>query len=331
MTTFNKPMEKPEVTILSHSYDDSHSYPVHIREKEMSVRRMLISNAAFWTGVSASADQNLTLLLKSESSLSPSLAQSPSLPHLTHSPDMSDRDISPSSSHLQVETPPDLGSVDVARKNILQDHIAQAVKAKALMPSKYSQKPAPKRRRGNLPKNTTMILKDWLVKHKKHPYPSEEEKLALSQQTNLTMNQISNWFINARRRILQPMLDSDKHSDAGTSRPSYIDIAPAPYPSHTVEDRYHPSSAHQYPPYQYHCRQASNTMPVSPYSRPNSPKRRAEYEPESYSYPYRTDDYRSISPDHHMSDMSRYPLHPSQLDYSYATQMYKRPRAVGTY
>ncbi|CDH51629.1 hypothetical protein RO3G_07216 [Lichtheimia corymbifera JMRC:FSU:9682] len=66
-----------------------------------------------------------------------------------------------------------------------------------------------KKRRGNLPKPVTAILRDWLAKHKKHPYPTEDEKVALAQQTNLTINQISNWFINARRRILQPMLQKE--------------------------------------------------------------------------------------------------------------------------
>ncbi|CDH57597.1 hypothetical protein RO3G_08713 [Lichtheimia corymbifera JMRC:FSU:9682] len=66
-----------------------------------------------------------------------------------------------------------------------------------------------KRRRGNLPKQVTEYLKAWLVDHKQHPYPSEKEKLHLAQQTGLTVNQISNWFINARRRILQPMLESE--------------------------------------------------------------------------------------------------------------------------
>ncbi|ORX58841.1 hypothetical protein DM01DRAFT_1318319 [Hesseltinella vesiculosa] len=66
-----------------------------------------------------------------------------------------------------------------------------------------------KRRRGNLPKDVTEFLKRWLVQHKKHPYPSEKEKLELAHHTGLTVNQISNWFINARRRILQPMLESE--------------------------------------------------------------------------------------------------------------------------
>lgn len=66
-----------------------------------------------------------------------------------------------------------------------------------------------KRRRGNLPKQVTEYLKSWLVDHKQHPYPSEKEKLHLAQRTGLTVNQISNWFINARRRILQPMLESE--------------------------------------------------------------------------------------------------------------------------
>ncbi|ORY04839.1 Homeodomain-like protein [Basidiobolus meristosporus CBS 931.73] len=69
-------------------------------------------------------------------------------------------------------------------------------------------KPNQKKRRGNLPKAVTAILKSWLAKHVKHPYPTEDEKISLAMETKLTMNQISNWFINARRRILQPMIES---------------------------------------------------------------------------------------------------------------------------
>ncbi|CAG8625103.1 1335_t:CDS:2 [Cetraspora pellucida] len=67
----------------------------------------------------------------------------------------------------------------------------------------------PKRRRGNLPKSTTALLKNWLAQHKKHPYPTEEEKSALAKETRLSLQQISNWFINARRRHLPHLLESD--------------------------------------------------------------------------------------------------------------------------
>ncbi|KAF7729017.1 hypothetical protein EC973_005048 [Apophysomyces ossiformis] len=81
-----------------------------------------------------------------------------------------------------------------------------------------------RKRRGNLPKAVTAILREWLAKHKKHPYPTEEEKIALARQTNLTLNQISNWFINARRRILQPMLDEEEEEEEGNNQ--VLDILP---------------------------------------------------------------------------------------------------------
>ncbi|KAI9846435.1 MAG: hypothetical protein M1837_004026 [Sclerophora amabilis] len=57
-----------------------------------------------------------------------------------------------------------------------------------------------RRRRGNLPRPVTDILRRWFEEHSDHPYPSEEEKQDLMRETQLAMSQISNWFINARRR-----------------------------------------------------------------------------------------------------------------------------------
>ena len=62
-------------------------------------------------------------------------------------------------------------------------------------------------KRSNLPRPAVDILKSWLFQHLVHPYPTEEEKRLLAQQTNLNLTQVNNWFINARRRILQPMLE----------------------------------------------------------------------------------------------------------------------------
>ncbi|GAA5805875.1 hypothetical protein HPULCUR_011401 [Helicostylum pulchrum] len=74
-----------------------------------------------------------------------------------------------------------------------------------------------RKRRGNLPKSVTAILKQWLIDHCRHPYPTEEEKRSLRLKTNLTLNQISNWFINARRRILPLILSSPNNSKSNTT------------------------------------------------------------------------------------------------------------------
>ncbi|GAB1320119.1 homeodomain super [Madurella fahalii] len=75
----------------------------------------------------------------------------------------------------------------------------------------------PRRRRGNLPKETTDILRAWFDAHIDHPYPSEETKQQMVRQTRLQINQISNWFINARRRYL-PTVKSQRTASAGAPR-----------------------------------------------------------------------------------------------------------------
>lgn len=62
------------------------------------------------------------------------------------------------------------------------------------------------RKRENLPKESTALLKQWLLSHMLLPYPGNEEKLALCRATNLDMAQINNWFINARVRIWKPLV-----------------------------------------------------------------------------------------------------------------------------
>uniref|UniRef100_A0A674PKM3 Meis homeobox 1 n=1 Tax=Takifugu rubripes TaxID=31033 RepID=A0A674PKM3_TAKRU len=68
------------------------------------------------------------------------------------------------------------------------------------------------KKRGIFPKVATNIMRAWLFQHLTHPYPSEEQKKQLAQDTGLTILQVNNWFINARRRIVQPMIDQSNRA-----------------------------------------------------------------------------------------------------------------------
>lgn len=89
----------------------------------------------------------------------------------------------------------------------------------------------PRKRRGNLPRDVTDMLKQWFEEHLAHPYPTEEEKQMLCRRTGLAMTQvsltattwreradngvheqISNWFINSRRRRV-PELEQQANTE----------------------------------------------------------------------------------------------------------------------
>ncbi|KAM6143274.1 homeobox protein TGIF2LX-like [Erethizon dorsatum] len=66
-----------------------------------------------------------------------------------------------------------------------------------------------RQRKDYLPTESVKILRDWLYEHQFKAYPSEAEKRMLSEQTNLSFLQITNWFVNARRHVLPEMLKQD--------------------------------------------------------------------------------------------------------------------------
>ncbi|CAO2655864.1 Nn.00g046670.m01.CDS01 [Neocucurbitaria sp. VM-36] len=74
------------------------------------------------------------------------------------------------------------------------------------------------------PRAAIKILKDWMLVHIEHPYPTDEEKEELKQQTGLSVGQISNWMANTRRR----QKTRPKRSASPSIRPSteVIDIPP---------------------------------------------------------------------------------------------------------
>lgn len=42
------------------------------------------------------------------------------------------------------------------------------------------------------------ILEKWMYEHRVYCYPTKAEKYALAQETGLSVQKISNWFINSR-------------------------------------------------------------------------------------------------------------------------------------
>lgn len=66
-----------------------------------------------------------------------------------------------------------------------------------------TQKPPldnPSRTVARHPWNSTHILRQWYAANSAWPYPTAEEKDELSRRTGLSIRQVSQWFVNARRR-----------------------------------------------------------------------------------------------------------------------------------
>jgi hypothetical protein len=63
-----------------------------------------------------------------------------------------------------------------------------------------------KRRSSRLPDAAVDALKKWLVDKLDNPYPSKDEKTDLARTTGLSVAQVNNWFINARRRFVKPLI-----------------------------------------------------------------------------------------------------------------------------
>jgi len=108
------------------------------------------------------------------------------------------------------------------------------------------------KKRGIFPKVATNILRAWLFQHLTHPYPSEDQKKQLAQDTGLSILQVNNWFINARRRIVQPMIDqSNRAGPSGYPSPDPTAMGYMGMDSHTAAAMMAGQARHGESPYDY--------------------------------------------------------------------------------
>ncbi|EHB00321.1 Homeobox protein TGIF2LX [Heterocephalus glaber] len=87
-----------------------------------------------------------------------------------------------------------------------------------------------RQKKAYLPSDSEKVLRDWLYEHQFNANPSEAERRMLSEQSNLSFLQITNWFKNARRcvfpEMLQQNVNDSKHqidNDADETQPPNTD------------------------------------------------------------------------------------------------------------
>ncbi|KAJ3210224.1 hypothetical protein HDU67_005460 [Dinochytrium kinnereticum] len=61
-------------------------------------------------------------------------------------------------------------------------------------------KKAPGKHRPNFPQEVVNELTEWFMKNMGNPYPAQNVKEAFAGRTSLSLKQVNDWFINARRR-----------------------------------------------------------------------------------------------------------------------------------
>jgi hypothetical protein len=65
------------------------------------------------------------------------------------------------------------------------------------------------RKSSSLPSETVEYLKAWMMspEHIAHPYPTEPEKANIMADTGIELKQLSNWFVNNRKRYWKPRVE----------------------------------------------------------------------------------------------------------------------------
>jgi len=67
-----------------------------------------------------------------------------------------------------------------------------------------------KKKSSSLPAEVVEYLKAWMMspEHIAHPYPTEQEKAQIMADTGIELKQLTNWFVNNRKRYWKPRVEA---------------------------------------------------------------------------------------------------------------------------
>lgn len=101
----------------------------------------------------------------------------------------------------------------IAQMNVQEMESAKSSSQVSLGPQSPSQNvkaKGGKKKSSSLPNETVEYLKAWMMapEHIAHPYPTEQEKMQIMAVTGVEMKQLTNWFVNNRKRYWKPRVEA---------------------------------------------------------------------------------------------------------------------------
>lgn len=86
------------------------------------------------------------------------------------------------------------------------------------------------RKSSSLPGETVEYLKAWMMSpdHVAHPYPTEQEKFLIMEDTGIELKQLTNWFVNNRKRYWKPRVEARLQQHAVATVPTaHLVVSPS--------------------------------------------------------------------------------------------------------
>ena len=86
-----------------------------------------------------------------------------------------------------------------------------------------------KKKSSSLPAEAVEYLKAWMMspEHIAHPYPTEQEKVQIMADTGIGIKQLTNWFVNNRKRYWKPRVEARIQQQAHAAAAVQVQAAAA--------------------------------------------------------------------------------------------------------